>query len=283
MDVLERLNGAVTYIETNLCGEIDLNELSRITCYTPDGFNRFFSYMTQTTLTEYTRKRRLTKAAYELRNSDIKVIDVAFKYGYESADAFARAFVKQHGITPTKARDLSETIRAYPPVSFHILIKGARDMEFKIIDTDEIVLEGLSKEFIGPASDRFEQEHIMWAEDHDDARNKVNATVPGIWYGIWNKGIYSIAKRQGEAEGKELETIIIPSGKYAAFMSDSGGFAGVVLPKMREQIFDSWLPDSGYRQTEDYELEVYHLFSQSEKHKRRYEIWIPVISKYPVN
>jgi hypothetical protein len=37
MDVLERLNGAVTYIETNLCGEIDLNELSRITCDTPDG------------------------------------------------------------------------------------------------------------------------------------------------------------------------------------------------------------------------------------------------------
>ena len=31
MDVLERLNGAVNYIEANLCGEIDLNELSRIT------------------------------------------------------------------------------------------------------------------------------------------------------------------------------------------------------------------------------------------------------------
>ena len=81
MDIIERLNGAVTYIEANLCGEIDMNELSRITCYTPDGFNRFFSYMTQTTLTEYIRKRRLTKAAYELHGSDAKVIDVALKYG----------------------------------------------------------------------------------------------------------------------------------------------------------------------------------------------------------
>jgi AraC family transcriptional regulator len=119
----------------------------------------------------------------------------------------------------------------------------------------------------------------MWAEDHDDVRNKVNTAVPGIWYGIWNKGVYSIAKRQGEAEGKELETTIIPSGKYAVFMSDFGGFAGNVLPKMREQIFDSWLADSGYKQTVDYEVEVYHLFSQSEKHKRHYEIWIPVIKK----
>ncbi|MBN2076881.1 MAG: helix-turn-helix transcriptional regulator [Dehalococcoidales bacterium] len=147
MDVLERLNGAMTYIEANLCGEIDLDELSSIACYTPDGFNRFFSYMTQTTLAEYIRKRRLTKAAYDLRDSDIKVIDVAVKYGYESADAFAKAFMKQHGITPTKARDLSETIKVYPPVSFHILIKGVKDMEYKIINSDEIVLEGLSKEF----------------------------------------------------------------------------------------------------------------------------------------
>jgi|WetSurMetagenome_2_1015567.scaffolds.fasta_scaffold24924_2 AraC family transcriptional regulator len=129
MDVLERLNGAVSYVEANLCGEIDLNELSRITCYPPDALNRFFSYMTQTTIAEYTRKRRLTKAAYDLHDSDIKVIDVALKYGDASPDAFAKAFMKQHGITPTKARDLSETIRAYPPVSFHILIKGARDME----------------------------------------------------------------------------------------------------------------------------------------------------------
>lgn len=279
MDVLERLNGVVTYVEENLCGEIDLNELSRITYHTPDGFNRFFSYMTQTTLAEYARKRRLTKAAYDLRNSDIKVIDVALKYGYESADAFAKAFVKQHGVTPTKARNLSETIRAYPPVSFHILIKGAKDMEFKIIDSDEIVLKGISKEFTGPTSDRFEQEHIMWADDHDDVQNKVNTAVPGIWYGIWNKGVYSIAKKQGEAERKELETIVIPSGKYAVFTSDFGGFAGDVLPKLREQIFDSWLADSSYKQTADYEVEVYHLFPKSEKHKRYYEIWIPVIKK----
>jgi AraC family transcriptional regulator len=279
MDVLERLNGAVAYIEANLCGEIDVNELSRITYYTPDGFNRFFSYMTQTTLAEYIRKRRLTRAAYDLRDSDVKVIDMAFKYGYASADAFTKAFIKQHGMTPTKARDLAETVRVYPPVSFHILIKGARDMELKIIDSDEIVLKGLSQEFTGPAFDRFEQEHPMWADNHDDVRNKVNTTVPGIWHGIWNKGVYSIAKRQGEADGKELEHIIIPSGKYAVFMSDFGGFAGVVLPKLREQIFDSWIADSVYKQTADYEVEVYYLFSRTEKHKRHYEIWRPVLKK----
>ncbi len=150
-------------------------------------------------------------------------------------------------------------------------------MEVKIIDSEEIKLEGISKEFTGSAAHRFEQEHMMWADEHDDVQNKVNTVIPGVWYGIWNNGVYSIAKRQGEAGGKGLKSIVIPSGKYAVFTSDLGGFAGDVLPKLREQIIDSWLADSGCKQAGDYEIEVYHLFPKSEKHKRQYEIWIPII------
>ncbi|MEA4890351.1 MAG: GyrI-like domain-containing protein [Clostridiaceae bacterium] len=152
-------------------------------------------------------------------------------------------------------------------------------MEVKIIDSDEIRLVGISKEFTGSAAHRFEQEHMMWADDHDDVQNKVNTVIPGVWYGIWNNGVYSIARRQGETEGKGLKSIVIPSGQYAAFTSDFGGFAGDVLPKLREQIFDSWLADSGYKQAVDYEIEVYHLFPKSEKYKRQYEIWIPIITR----
>lgn len=73
-----------------------------------------------------------------------------------------------------------------------------------------------------------------------------------------------------------LTDIIIPSGKYAVFSTDFGGFAGDVLPKLREQIFDCWLPDSGYKQTDDYEVEIYYLNPKTEKYKRHYEICIPI-------
>lgn len=279
MDILKQLNDSIDYIEAHLSDEIDMGELSRIALYAPDGFSRFFSYITGITLNEYIRRRRLTLAAYELRKSSIKVIDVALKYGYDSADVFTRAFIKQHGITPTKARLPTSPLKVYPPISFHILIKGAKKMDFKIIETNEIVLSGLSKQFSGTADSRFEQEHIMWAAECDDFPSKVCKEIPGVWYGIWDKGNYLIAKAKNEVDFIELETHEIPSGTYAVFTTGYGGFAGDELPKLREQIFDAWLADSGYVQTSDYEVEVYHLFPKTEKNKRYYEIWIPVQRK----
>ena len=99
MDILQQLNDAAAYIETNLCGQVVLKELAQIACVTQDSFLRFFSYMTGMTLNGYIRRRRLSLAAYELRESNIKVIDAAVKYGYDSADSFTKAFVKQHAGT----------------------------------------------------------------------------------------------------------------------------------------------------------------------------------------
>jgi len=277
--VLKQLNGAIEYLESHLSGEIDLNELARIACVSPDSFMRFFSYMTGMSPKDYTRRRKLTRAAYDLRTPNAKVIDIAVKYGYNSADAFSRAFFKQHGITPTQARDPSRPLKVFPPASFHIVMNGAKEMEFKIIQTDAIKLRGLSKQFSGKAADRFEQEHIMWADDHDNVQNKISTNIPGIWYGIWDAGTYSIARAAQDVTGKELDEITIPSGLYAVFNTGFGGFAGNELPKLREQIFGAWLADSDYVPAADYEVEIYHLFPKTEKHKRHYELWIPISKK----
>lgn len=276
MNILKQLDEAVKYIEANLCGELNMDELARIAYVSADSFSRFFSYMSGITLNEYIRRRRLTLAAYEIRNSDIKVIDIATKYGYNSVDAFTKAFSKQHGITPTQARNLYQPLRVYPPVSFHIIMKGAKEMNFRIMETEQIKLRGLSKQFTGIAATRFEQEHVMWGIESDEYMHRINQENSGTWYGIWDEGRYWIAKDENEANAIFTEQCEIPVGTYAVFTTDYGGFAGDELPKLRELIFDSWLPDSGYIQTRDYEIEVYHLYPRNEKSKRHYEIWIPV-------
>lgn len=177
---------------------------------------------------------------------------------------------------PTEVSE-DTSLKVYPPVSFYVAIKGASELNFKIAETNAIKLRGISKEFTEIAANRFEQEHIMWSNQHDDIQNQVCTTVEGVWYGIWDKGTYAIAKQADEvSDNPSLSNITIPSGKYAVFSTDFGGFAGVVLPKLREQIFDCWLPDSGYTQTDDYEIEVYYLYPKDKKHKRHYEIWIPI-------
>ena len=64
MSMPDELNAAVRYVEENLCGEIDLEQLARIACVAQDSFLRFFSYMTGMTLSEYIRRRRLSLAGH---------------------------------------------------------------------------------------------------------------------------------------------------------------------------------------------------------------------------
>lgn len=102
MDIIKQLNNAIAYIEDNLCGDIDTNKVAEIAICPYDIFKRFFSYMTNMSVSEYIRKRRLTLAAYELLKGQEKIIDLTVKYGYSSADSFTRAFAKQHSVLPTE-------------------------------------------------------------------------------------------------------------------------------------------------------------------------------------
>lgn len=202
MDILKQLNDAIVYVEAHLCEDsLDMNRLTHITGVTKDSFLRFFSYMTSMSLREYIRRRRLTLAAYELRSTDIKVIDAAFKYGYRSADAFAKAFKGQHGFAPTKARDLFRPLKVYPPASFHIIIKGAKEMEVRFIETEQISLCGLSRQFTGCAAVRFEQERDMWLEN-GSYLDKIGSENYGIWYGVWDN--WTVLDCQSGKQGEVL-------------------------------------------------------------------------------
>ena len=98
------------------------------------------------TISDYIRKRRLSLAVNDLRKGE-KVIDVAVKYGWNSADSFSRAFVSQHNITPTLARDYHSEVNIYPPLSFQIIIKGAEKMRMTIKTVDEFEVYGVTEHF----------------------------------------------------------------------------------------------------------------------------------------
>ena len=111
MDVLRELNEVSRYIEEHITDDIDINKLAEITKQSSDSFSRLFSYMVGMTANEYIRRRKLSLAVNDLQNSDMKIIDIAMKYGWNSSDAFAKAFVNQHGTTPTNARVKSAQLK----------------------------------------------------------------------------------------------------------------------------------------------------------------------------
>ncbi|PFD44328.1 AraC family transcriptional regulator [Bacillus cereus] len=124
MDSLKNMNAAMQYIEDNLTNEIDFKKIARIAFCSEYHFKRMFSFLAGISLSEYIRCRRLTLAAFELKDSNVKVIDVAIKYGYNSPDSFSRAFQNLHGITPSEARSTSRSLKAYSPMTFRLSIKG---------------------------------------------------------------------------------------------------------------------------------------------------------------
>ena len=104
MDTLKKMNDALQYIEENLTEEINYEKVAKRAYCSEYHFKRMFSFLAGISLSEYIRRRRLTMAALELQNGDVKVIDIALKYGYSSPDSFTRVFQKMHGITPSQAK-----------------------------------------------------------------------------------------------------------------------------------------------------------------------------------
>ena len=278
MDVLKELNDVSMYIEEHITDDISIDELAKITMQSTEAFSRLFCYMVGMTVNEYIRRRRLSLAIDDLQNSDEKIIEIAMKYGWNSSDSFAKAFMNQHGITPTKARNKVDSVKIYPPVSFELNIKGAREMDFKIVDIEAFEVFGLSKQFDCQAGNRFKKENVMWSVDAEHYPERICSGYDGVWYGIFDNGTYSIARKEDDVEYNNLERIAVKAGKYAVFTTEKGGYAGTELPHLHDLIFNSWLPNSNYRIKNEYIIEVYHLSTDKiECRKNRYyEMWIPI-------
>ena len=289
MDTPEKLNAAMAYIEQHLCTELELAAAARLACVTVDSFERFFSYMTGMSLKEYVRRRRLTVAAQLLRETNSRVLDIALQLGYESADAFSRAFARQHGITPAAYRKNGGALKIYPPASFHIIIKGANEMDFELIRLPETEVFGVSRQYDGEGyRSREELRNILWDASQEDVPGKIcegtwnqpgSRAYDGIWFGVWRDGRYMVARKKADAKDVSvLEKCVLPAGTYAAFRTGCGGLAWEEFPRLFGQIFDSWLPSSGYRQRGDLAIEVLHLQTDHDERqkKRWYEVWLPV-------
>ena len=144
----------ITYLEkiSSSNDVIDYNEISKLAICPAALFQRIFSFVAGVSISEYVRKRRLTLAAQELRNTDSTVLDVAVKFGFQSHSSFSRAFREHHGITPSMAKISSSSFNNYLPINFSDirLIGGKRIMaEVKKIiykEVDERIMVGLKKE-----------------------------------------------------------------------------------------------------------------------------------------
>ncbi|EUJ47426.1 AraC family transcriptional regulator [Paenilisteria rocourtiae] len=290
MDTIKQMNLAMQYIEAHLMDELDYLELSKIACCSEYHFRRVFSYLAGMPLSEYIRLRKLAVAAILLRDSDEKIIDIAIRFGYESPDAFTRAFQSLHHVTPTQARKDTVQLKAFLPMTFQLKVQGGNLMDYRIETKEAFKIVGISKriklvyEGVNPQMDD------MWArlkpEDFVALKKLSNIQPSGIICASTNFG-------EGRQEGAELdqyigvattvdniparwETLNVLPSNWAVF-TVCGEFPQA-LQDVWARIYSEWLPTSGYEVVPGPEI-LWNESPDTSKPDYKSEIWIPVIRK----
>lgn len=284
MDWLDRLNCALEYIEAHLTDEINFEHAAKIACCSTFHFQRMFSYIADMPLSEYIRRRKMSKAAADIKNGT-KVIDAALKYGYESPTAFNRAFQSIHGIAPSKAKAECVILKAYPPISFKITIKGEIEMNYKIETKETFRIVGVKTHFTGGIEESFQTAPSIWQKAHTEGSiSKLCSMMDTDLKGIM--GICTAAPQQefdyyiGVATTQEIpeamEEFIVPASTWAVF--DCTGKIPEAIQTLQKRIITEWLPTSGYEYANSPDIELYFEGDQSAE-DYHCQVWLPVRKK----
>lgn len=294
MDFLRRMEQVIDHIETRMTEDILMADIAQIACCGPYQFGRVFACITGIPLSEYIRGRRLSLAALELQ-SGAKVIDTALRYGYQSPDAFTRAFHTIHGITPREACAFGAPLRMIPRLTFHITMQGVESMEYKILTMDAVRCVGITRNFgqwkatdADNWNDRMGDIWKFWDHFLDNGANLVLRDKYKLYREpFWQVGLTEVndkgetiekigaQARDGETY-PDLEEFFIPAATWAVFEA-KGRLNQPNHPSamMMARILSEWLPSSGYKRALPIDLEV---FGPGDTGKDDYVtgIWMPV-------
>lgn len=287
MDLLTQLNCAVEYIEAHITDEEALASVASVTSYSAYHFARIFNYIADMPLGEYIRRRKMSLAAVDLQSGKDRVIDIAVKYGYDSADSFARAFAKQHSVMPSEARNSGVAFEIYPPIAFQIKIKGVQKMNFRMEEKKAFEVFGIERIF---SNNETGEVPAFWDECRSNGEyerlfraakkemvEKGNCII-GAACGYCEAGNDSFpymicAVKDEDSDTAGFKIAQIPEATWAVFRSDDIDHIGTEIPTLFRRAYSEWLPYSGYDKANGPDLEVYGLVGNGKYYE---EVWIPV-------
>lgn len=287
MDSLKNMNTALGYIEEHLTEEIDYSKVARLAYCSEYHFKRMFSFLAGMSLSEYIRYRRLTLAAQDLKSSDLRIIDVAVKYNYQSADSFTRAFKQFHHVLPSEARAEHIKIKAYPKMSFQLTIQGGNEMEYRIVDKEAFRIVGLKKrvpivfEGVNPEIAKISEQltpskiKALKAISNTDPTGIISASTNFSEDRMEEKGEldHYLGVATTSNEKKEFDVLDVTEGTWAVF--EAVGPFPEALQNVWGRIYSEWFPTSNYEITEGPEI-LWNESPDTTNPEYKSEIWIPV-------
>ena len=202
MDWTSCIRSAIEYMEQHLRDDVSAQDVAGHVYLSPFFLQRGFSLMTGFTIGEYLRSRRLYEAARDLRETDDKVIDIAYRYVYETPESFTKAFSRFHGATPSQVRAGTAPVRVFLPLKINVTVQGGYQMEYKIVPMFPLRVIGFQREF--SMENSYEE-------------------IPKFWDEICEKYAYNVYA--GNEPANEYEEALVDNciGEYGVCIDDAGG------------------------------------------------------------
>ncbi len=266
MDWAKSMQRAIDYIEENLAGELHAEEAARLAYTSAFEFRRMFACVCGCTLGEYVRARRLTLAGGELARSEAKVIDTALKYGYDSPESFARAFLKFHGIAPSQAKKDGAKLKSFSRLSVKVILQGGSIMDYHMQTRPAFrVAEKSTRVSVEDEENKNTIPEFWTRCQKDGTIERLRAfsgggRIYGICYGNIPAGekefTYSVAAEYTGSEAPEGFFVReIPAATWAVFPCK--GAMPQAIQRLWHRIYTEFFPASDYRPVCGIDLEVY--------------------------
>jgi AraC family transcriptional regulator len=266
---LERIQRGVDFAETRLDEDVALAEIARAAGLSQWHFQRIFKSLTGETLKAYVRSRRLARALERLLTTELRILDIAMMAGFESQEAFARAFKKAFGLTPMEYRRMKNRnlfprkLKLDEEMMRHI--NHNVSLEPEIVRQPAMTLVGCRTQFYGP----------------DSEKNNIGEKLPALWMGFLPRldevdsavpdRAYGVVRQERE-DGDQLEyfaavevsplgrvpsgmeAVHVPAATYAVFEHRGHAHA---IDRTVSYAYSTWLIGSGRRHTYGPDLEIY--------------------------
>jgi len=278
MSIIKSFNSTIDYIETVLEDEIDEKKITHLSGYSYAMFSRLFSILTETTLSEYLRGRKLTEAAIALRDTDEKVIDIAFRFGYESSDSFGTAFKNFHGFTPSEVRN-GKPFKLISRIQLALTVKGGRSMNITIQKKGSFTVAGFNEENINSSLcpkvwnklyEKYSQEELASLGDGESV---------GICHDVESPNVINymagyIVTDVDKAKSMGLDILEVEEAEYA--IVELKGVVPECIHNGWKYVMEVFFPEHGYVHSGSPDFEYYYEGNMDSKDYKM-ELWIPIV------
>lgn len=298
MEWVAALTKTITYIEDNLHRNITVEDVADHIYMSSMYLQKGFQIFTGFTIGEYIRNRRLTLAADDILNTDRKIIDIAFEYGYDTPESFTKAFTRFHGVSPLQMRKNKLESNTFLPMKISINIQGGNKtmdyvissmFPFKLIGFERIINIETQYEEVPKFWDEIQEKFIDPVYASHKPANPIEQAVMDNFIGEYGACLcsgsadgtfrYIIAGRYTGGEVPEGMVLIdVPGHQWAKFRCT--GALPEAIQNVDAKVFTEWLPNNpDYEIADNISIEWYSCDGENTSSDYQSAVWVPVVKK----